>query len=82
MTAETKPSPTKRASRAKSKAIVHPPKPEVIPQTAIKFASGDRVSHGQFGDGQVTSVQDDKLTIAFEKAGTKIIVDDFVKRRR
>ena len=64
--------------RAKAKAPLPTPEPEAIHVYAI----GDRVSHGQFGDGQVTAVRDDKLTIAFEKAGTKVIVDDFVKRRR
>ena len=74
----TKTSPTKRPSRAKAKVGSPPPEPEVI----HFYAVGDRVSHQHFGAGEITAVQGDKLTIVFEKSGTKVIVDDFVKRRR
>jgi DNA helicase-2/ATP-dependent DNA helicase PcrA len=38
-----------------------------------------RVFHQKFGYGKVLSVDGKKLEIAFEKAGTKIVMQDFVK---
>ncbi len=42
------------------------------------FASGDRVFHKKFGYGAVTAIEGDKLEIAFEKAGVKKLVAQFV----
>ena len=44
------------------------------------FAVGDRVFHQKFGNGNVTAVDGNKLTIAFDKAGEKRVVDSFVER--
>jgi DNA helicase-2/ATP-dependent DNA helicase PcrA len=44
------------------------------------FAIGDRVFHQKFGNGNVTNVDGNKLTIAFDKAGEKRVVDSFVER--
>ncbi|HEX7884313.1 MAG TPA: UvrD-helicase domain-containing protein [Afipia sp.] len=44
------------------------------------FALGDRVFHQKFGYGQVAKVDGNKLTIAFEKAGEKKVVDSFVTK--
>jgi DNA helicase-2/ATP-dependent DNA helicase PcrA len=44
------------------------------------FAVGDRVFHQKFGNGNVTVVDGNKLTIAFDKAGEKRVVDSFVER--
>jgi DNA helicase-2/ATP-dependent DNA helicase PcrA len=44
------------------------------------FAVGDRVFHQKFGYGTVCTVEDNKLTIAFEKAGDKKVMDAFVER--
>jgi DNA helicase-2/ATP-dependent DNA helicase PcrA len=41
---------------------------------------GQRVFHQKFGYGQVTAVEDDKLDIAFETAGTKRVLDRFVEK--
>ena len=43
------------------------------------YAAGDRVFHQKFGYGQILTVDGDKLEIAFEKAGTKKIIDRFVQ---
>jgi DNA helicase-2/ATP-dependent DNA helicase PcrA len=48
--------------------------------TASAFAVGDRVFHIKFGNGNVTAVDGNKLTIAFDKAGEKRVVDSFVER--
>ncbi len=45
---------------------------------AAAYALGARVFHQKFGYGTVTEVEGDKLTIAFDKAGTKNVVARFV----
>jgi DNA helicase-2/ATP-dependent DNA helicase PcrA len=47
---------------------------------ASAFAVGDRVFHIKFGNGDVLAVDGNKLTIAFDKAGEKRVVDSFVER--
>jgi ATP-dependent DNA helicase UvrD/PcrA len=44
------------------------------------FGVGDRVFHQKFGNGNVTAVDGNKLTIRFDKAGEKRVVDSFVER--
>jgi ATP-dependent DNA helicase UvrD/PcrA len=48
--------------------------------TVSSFAVGDRVFHQKFGNGNVVAVDGNKLTIAFDKAGEKRVVDSFVER--
>jgi ATP-dependent DNA helicase UvrD/PcrA len=48
--------------------------------TASNFAAGDRVFHQKFGNGNVTAVDGNKLTIRFDHAGEKRVVDSFVER--
>jgi DNA helicase-2/ATP-dependent DNA helicase PcrA len=48
--------------------------------TVSEFTVGDRVFHLKFGNGNVTAVDGNKLTIAFDKAGEKRVVDRFVER--
>ncbi len=45
-----------------------------------EFALDDRVFHQKFGYGHVVKVDGNKLTIAFDKAGEKKVVDSFVER--
>src|SRR3954451_18968144 len=44
------------------------------------FAIGERVFHQKFGNGNVTAIDGNKLTIGFDKAGEKRVVDSFVER--
>ncbi|OYW94529.1 MAG: hypothetical protein B7Z13_04325, partial [Caulobacterales bacterium 32-67-6] len=44
------------------------------------FARGDRVFHQKFGYGQVRAIEGNKLTVAFEKAGDKKVIDSFVEK--
>ena len=37
-----------------------------------------RVFHQKFGYGTVTAIDGNKLDIAFEKAGDKMVIDSFV----
>jgi len=47
---------------------------------ASPFAVGDRVFHQKFGNGNVVHVDGNKLTIQFDRAGEKRVVDSFVAR--
>ena len=47
---------------------------------ASAFAVGARVFHQKFGNGNVVAVDGNKLTIRFDKAGEKRVVDSFVER--
>jgi DNA helicase-2/ATP-dependent DNA helicase PcrA len=44
------------------------------------FAVGARVFHQKFGPGTVREVEDNKLTIEFDKAGEKKVMDSFVEK--
>ena len=46
---------------------------------AARFAGGDRVFHQKFGPGTVVAVDGNKLTVDFDKAGQKRVVDSFVE---
>jgi DNA helicase-2/ATP-dependent DNA helicase PcrA len=47
---------------------------------ASQFTVGDRVFHLKFGNGNITAIDGNKLTIQFDKAGEKRVVDSFVER--
>jgi DNA helicase II / ATP-dependent DNA helicase PcrA len=48
---------------------------------ASAYEGGERVFHQKFGYGRVTRVEGNKLTIAFDKAGEKRVIDSFVERQ-
>jgi DNA helicase II / ATP-dependent DNA helicase PcrA len=48
--------------------------------TVSAYAIGDRVFHQKFGNGNVVQIEGNKLTIAFDRAGEKKVVDSFVER--
>ena len=48
--------------------------------TVSEFSLDDRVFHDKFGYGHVVKIDGNKLTIAFDKAGEKKVVDSFVTR--
>jgi DNA helicase-2/ATP-dependent DNA helicase PcrA len=43
------------------------------------FAAGQRVFHIKFGNGTVAAVDGNKLTIDFDKAGRKMVLEGFVQ---
>ncbi len=47
---------------------------------AAQFARGERVFHQKFGYGMVRAVDGNKLTVDFDKAGEKKVIDNFVAR--
>ena len=42
------------------------------------FAAGARVFHVKFGNGSVVAVDGAKLTVDFDRAGRKMVLDSFV----
>ncbi len=50
-----------------------------VSETPSNFDVGDRVFHIKFGNGNVSSIEGNKLTIDFDKAGQKRVLDSFVK---
>ena len=48
--------------------------------TQTTFAMDDRVFHQKFGYGRVTEIDGNKLTVEFEKAGAKRVVDSFLEK--
>ena len=47
-------------------------------EAAAAFSEGERVFHQKFGYGLVTTVEGEKLAVAFEKAGEKRVLASFV----
>ena len=50
------------------------------PAKAGAFQVGERVFHQKFGYGRITAIEDNRLDIAFEKAGQKRLLDSFVEK--
>jgi DNA helicase-2/ATP-dependent DNA helicase PcrA len=50
------------------------------PGSGSGYTRGDRVFHQKFGYGLVRAVEGNKLTVAFDKAGEKKVIDTFVER--
>ena len=46
-----------------------------------RFAAGDRVFHMKFGNGTVALVDGNKLTVDFDKAGQKRVLEGFVEAK-
>jgi DNA helicase-2/ATP-dependent DNA helicase PcrA len=44
------------------------------------YSVGERIFHQKFGYGRISSIDGNKLTIDFEKAGQKRVLDSFVER--
>jgi len=45
------------------------------------FAAGARVFHTKFGPGTVAAVDGNKITVDFDKAGRKMVLDSFLERQ-
>ncbi len=52
----------------------------IVGATGLGYKQGDRVFHEKFGYGHVTTVDANKLTVDFDKAGEKRVIDTFVAR--
>ena len=75
--------PFARGSRLPGKGKLIEGKAEILttrpPPGSRKFTVGQRIFHDKFGYGAIQVVDGDRLEIAFEKAGTKKVVDSFVQ---
>ncbi|MDE2385722.1 MAG: UvrD-helicase domain-containing protein [Alphaproteobacteria bacterium] len=74
-----------QANRAAGTAARHTPKfieGELVASSAARsdYETGTRVFHQKFGYGTITHVEGNKLTVDFEKAGEKRVLDSFVER--
>ncbi|AZO37622.1 MAG: ATP-dependent DNA helicase [Mesorhizobium sp.] len=49
-----------------------------VADTPSAFNVGDRVFHQKFGNGNIAAIEGNKLTIDFDKAGQKRVLDGFV----
>ncbi len=75
----TKRSPTKPTRPKRMRAVsANVKRPEV---DAAGYAVGIKITHPQFGDGTVTAVEVDKLTIKFRDGRVRQILNYYVKRR-
>jgi DNA helicase-2/ATP-dependent DNA helicase PcrA len=86
-------SPGWRRAQANQYRGSHPGRQQVIegdgrliassaPEAAASaFKRGDRVFHLKFGYGAVRLVDGNKLTVEFEKAGEKKVIDSFVEKQ-
>ncbi len=84
-------SPGWRRAQASNYKGSHPGRQQVIEgdgrlvatsagSAASDYARGDRVFHIKFGYGTVRGVEGNKLTVAFDKAGEKKVIDSFVEK--
>ncbi|MHC5307040.1 ATP-dependent helicase [Bartonella sp. LJL80] len=65
---------------SKSKTIEGELVAKSVSDSPSSFAIGDRVFHMKFGNGNVSSIEGNKLTIAFDRAGEKRVLDSFVQK--
>lgn len=76
------PSQVSRLSGGAARGPVIDGNARLIARTGASDAAhgiGARVFHDKFGYGRVTGVEGNKLTISFDKAGEKKVIDSFVK---
>jgi DNA helicase II / ATP-dependent DNA helicase PcrA len=55
---------------------------ELVAKSSVgsSFAKGARVFHVKFGNGTIAAVDGNKLTVDFDKAGRKMVLETFVQR--
>ncbi len=70
--------PASRPSRAKQPLTIEG---EVIARTSsgARWSAGARVFHIKFGPGTVAAVDGNKLTVDFDKAGRKMVLESFLE---
>ena len=65
-------------ARTKSAACATVSASHISSSVASGFTKGARVFHVKFGNGTVAAVDGNKLTIDFDKAGRKMVLESFV----
>lgn len=84
-------SPGWRRAQASNYRGSHPGRQQVIEgdgrlvvtgsEAKSDYSRGDRVFHLKFGYGTVKGIEGNKLTVAFDKAGEKKVIDSFVEKQ-
>ena len=54
--------------------------PVVSSMSDSSYKRGERIFHQKFGYGRIEAIEGNKLTVAFEKAGTKKVLDSYVEK--
>jgi ATP-dependent DNA helicase UvrD/PcrA len=75
--------PLRGRAKDEAKRVPHTIEGELVAKstgTVSPFNVGDRVFHQKFGNGNITAIDGNKLTIQFDRAGEKRVVDSFVER--
>ena len=49
-----------------------------VADTPSPYSVGERVFHQKFGNGNIAAIEGNKLTIDFDRAGQKKVLDSFV----
>ena len=82
MTETTTKSGARRTSTPRKSVKTKAPAP-LAPATYVsRYAVGDGISHPMFGNGTVTAIDENKLTIEFPESVTKQIIDGYVRHRQ
>ena len=55
-------------------------RPKAKASVAFSFAEGDRVFHRKFGPGEVVEVNDVRVDVEFDHAGTKHVLASFLTK--
>lgn len=71
---------TRRAQKAGPMTIEGELVAKSVMETNSDFAIGERIFHQKFGYGTISDIEGNKLTVDFEKAGEKKVLDSFVQR--
>ena len=77
---EDKSRPSRRSAKREGRLVIEGELIAKSTGTVSSFTVGERVFHQKFGNGNVVAVDGNKLTIAFDRAGEKRVVDSFVEK--
>ena len=67
------------AGPVKTRTIEGEPVAKSVAVEPSRFSVGDRVFHLKFGNGDIAAIDGDKLTVDFDKAGRKRVLESFVE---
>ncbi|MBL6761820.1 MAG: UvrD-helicase domain-containing protein [PS1 clade bacterium] len=54
--------------------------PVVSSMSSSNYKRGERIFHQKFGYGRIAAIEGNKLTVDFEKAGTKKVLDSYIEK--
>ena len=78
--AKSAPAPKAAAPKKARAKAAEPARAPVV--KVSQYTIGDEITHPMFGEGTVTAIEADKLSIEFADGVTKQIVDYYVKPRK